>query len=38
VILKSRIQNPEFRSQKNRKTKSVDAVAALVFWILDSGF
>jgi hypothetical protein len=31
---KSRNQNPEIRSQKKRK--SVNAVAALLFWILDS--
>jgi hypothetical protein len=29
-------QNPEFRIQKKRKTKSVKAVSALAFWILDS--
>jgi hypothetical protein len=34
----SRIQNPEFRSQKKRETESVEAVSAFSFWILDSGF
>jgi hypothetical protein len=34
--MKSRIQNSESRIQKKRKTKSVEAVSALSFWILDS--
>jgi hypothetical protein len=32
--MKDRIQNPEFRSQKERKSESVEAASALLFWIL----
>jgi hypothetical protein len=34
--VKSRSQNPEFRSQEKRKTKSVKVASALLFWLLAS--
>jgi len=37
-VEKSRIQEPEVRSQKKRETKSVKAVSALSFWLLNSEF
>jgi hypothetical protein len=37
-VEKSRIQEPEVRSQNKRKTKSVKAVSALSFWLLNSEF